>query len=122
MFSSVEHSIEWAEGILGIQVGTYAPDDSDEMDSFCIVERTGGEIDYPHDSPDITFQIWAKTGLGAETQANMLAISAKMRPMDDPHVNGMGVPEMMTYGREEGGWFVWQVSIPLNVNLLDKED
>lgn len=49
----------------------------------------------------------------------MLAIATVTMPMDDPHVNAMGTPEVLSYGREEGGWFVWQVTVPLDVRLTD---
>lgn len=119
MFSSLEHSLSWAHEVLDIRCATYPPADAQGLEAFCVVERTGGPLDYPHDSPDMTFQLWARDEATAEENANVLAIAAKKRPMGDPHVNAMGVPEMMSYGRMEGGWFVWQVSVPLNVNLLD---
>ena len=119
MFSSVECSIRWAATILEVPVGTYAPEESEKLTAFAITERTGGSLDYPHDNPDITFQIWAKEEARAEQLANLLAIAAKTMPIDDSHVNTMDVPEMMSYGKAEGDWFIWQVSVGLNVNLLD---
>lgn len=123
MFSSIECAIKWAHSVLGIDTCTYVPlkDDGsvDASTSFCVVERTGGELDYPHDAPEIAFQVWAKTEDRAETLANMLAIATKTMPIDDMHVNGMETPTLVTYGREAGGWFVWQVSVVIHVSLRD---
>lgn len=117
MFSSTACAIAWARSLLGVHVGTYVPADAQDMAEFVIVERAGGPLDYPHDSPDITFQIWAKSEAVAESEANVIAIALKTQPMDDPRVNAVGVPDVMTYGKQEGGWFVWQVGVRLEVNI-----
>ena len=39
--------------------------------------------------------------------------------INDRHVNDVGVPSVLRYGREDGGWYVWQVDVTLEVNLLD---
>lgn len=124
MFSSVQCAVEWAATTLGVRACTYLPMDAtggvdaDEK-TFVVVERTGGELDYPHDNPEISFQVWSRSEADAEAYANMLAIAARTKMMADRHVNAMGVPSVLSYGREDGGWFVWQVTQPLSVNLLD---
>ena len=119
MFSSMECSVAWADRVLGVHAVTYPPPDARELGAFCVVERTGGELAWPHDSPEISFQLWADSESDAEELANMLAIATVTMPMDDPHVNAMGTPEVLSYGREEGGWFVWQVTVSLDVRLTD---
>lgn len=119
MFSSMECSTDWVRHVLGIRTVTYPPPNARELGAFCVVERTGGELAWPHDSPEISFRLWADSELEAEELANMLAIATVTMPMDDPHVNAMGTPEVLSYGREEGGWFVWQVTVPLDVRLTD---
>lgn len=119
MFSSMECSIAWARRVLGMWTVTYPPPNGREFGAFCVVERTGGELAWPHDSPEISFQLWADSEDEAEELANMLAIATVTMPMDDPHVNAMGTPEVLSYGREEGGWFVWQVTVSLDVRLTD---
>lgn len=124
MFSSVQCAVEWAATTLGVRASTYLPMDAtggvdaDEK-TFVVVERTGGELDYPHDNPEISFQVWSRSEADAEAYANMLAIASRTKRMADRHVNAMGVPSVLSYGREDGGWFVWQVTQPLSVNLLD---
>lgn len=124
MFSSVQCAVEWAAEVLGVRACTYLPRDaSGNVTSgdrtLVVVERTGGELAYPHDSPDISLQVWSRSEAEAESGANMLAIAARTMPMADRHVNSMGTPSVLSYGREPGGWFVWQVDQPLSVNLLD---
>lgn len=126
MFSSIECAINWARQILGVHVGTFVPRDArgvvsaaPNIDTFAVVERTGGALDYPHDSPEISVQVWSRSDEKAETMANMLAIACKTKPIDDDHVNAIGVPTLFSYGAEAGGWLVWQVNISLEVNLLD---
>ena len=97
-------------------VSTYAHDTSAE--AFCLVERTGGEVSWPHDSPEVAFQVWAKTDLAAEQAAYLLAIGAVTAPPADPHCNSVGTPTMYSYGREEGGWYVWQATIPFEFNMI----
>lgn len=125
MFSSLEYAVNWARSILGYRTSTYVPRDADGMalvrdKKFCIVERTGGELDYPHDMPSFSFQIWSQSEADAEADANILAIATKTKPMDDYHINACGTPSVLSYGLMDGGWFVWQVNLDLNVNLLDK--
>ena len=123
MFSSVEYAAAWASDVLGVRACTYAPRDArgdvPGSEPFCVVERTGGPLDWSHDSPEIAFQPWSRSEAEAEAMAASLAIAVRTRPMDDPHVNAAGVPDVLSYGREEGGWFVWQTSVRLEVNLLD---
>lgn len=118
MFSSTEMAVAWAAEVLGVQSGTYMPSKFDG-DAICIVDRTGGDLDYPHDAPEIAFQVWARNEADAESGATCIAIACKTRPPDDPHVNHVRTPRVFSYGREERGWFVWQCSVAFDVTLLD---
>ncbi len=127
MFSSLEYTIKWVHSVLGYRTSTHVPRDADGMalvrdKKFCIVERTGGELDYPHDSPSFAVQIWSQSESDAEQDANILAIATKTVPMNDYHINAVGIPDVLSYGLMEGGWFVWQVNLDLEVNLLDKSN
>ncbi|NPD32254.1 hypothetical protein HLV35_03100 [Eggerthellaceae bacterium zg-997] len=124
MFSSIECAVSWAARVLLVRACTYVPRTSEgdvtaDDAEFCVVERVGGPLAYPHDEPEIAFQVWARREARAEQLACMLAVAARTMPISDAHVNGMGVPSVCSYGREEGGWFVWQTTVPLKVNLLD---
>lgn len=125
MFSSLEYAIKWASEVLGYRAVSYVPRNADDTlkpikdKKFCVVNRTGGELNYPHDSPSFAFQLWCRTDAEAEEEANILAIAAKLKPMKDIHVNAVGVPDVLSYGYAEDGWFIWQVNIDLEVNLLD---
>lgn len=119
MVSVVELSVEWSASVLGVAARTSPPRDSQDEAEFCLVERTGGLLDWPHDSPEVTFQLWARADERAEQLAMMLAIAAKTVPPRDRHINAVGVPSVSSYGEVDGGFFVWQVSLPLEMNLLD---
>lgn len=118
LFSSTQMAVEWAASVLETRACTYMPDDAHEQ-VVCVVERTGGDVAYPHDAPEISFQIWAKAEADAEAGAMMVAIAASTKPPEDPHVNAVGAPTVFSYGREEGGWFVWQATVPFSVRLID---
>lgn len=118
MFSSMEMAVAWAAGVLGYRAATCMPRDY-AGEAICLVDRTGGELDYPHDSPEISFSVWARSEAEAESGANALAIACKTMPPGDWHVNAVGVPRVFSYGREDGGWFVWQTTVPFQVRLQD---
>lgn len=123
MFSSIEEAVRWAGGVLEVPASTEVQRDSRGVPSakgeFCIVERTGGELDYPHDSPEMTFEMWARSSERAEQMANVAAIACKTMPPEDPHVNAVGVPRVYSYGLQDGGWHVWDVAVDWQVTLLD---
>lgn len=119
MFSSLEFIIGWIGKTLEyVPVFTYPPEKTPDV--FCTVDRTAGQLDYPHDNPEFTVSIWSKREDKAEELANVLAIAVKIKPpTDDYHINTVGVPNMYSYSKVDGGYFVWQVSFFLSVNLLD---
>nr|DAF81964.1 MAG TPA: hypothetical protein [Caudoviricetes sp.] len=122
MVSSLELVIRWTEETLGIQAGTYPPKDAAAAvpgaAPFAVVTRTGGTLSYPHDSPAFAVQIWAADEATAEADAAMLAIACRTKPPTDSHINAVLDPSVLSYGRQDGGWFVWQTDINLEVNLL----
>ena len=119
MFDPMECMAGWAAGILGVPVRTYPTPDSGDV-LFCVIERTGGDVDYPHDWPEVSLQAWARTDEAAETAAYLLAIAARNENgPNDTHVLDVGVPSMYSYGREDGGWYIWQVTMKLACNLID---
>ncbi|MCI6275080.1 MAG: hypothetical protein MR611_10510 [Coriobacteriaceae bacterium] len=123
MVSSLEMVCEWVRGVLGVRVGTYPPASATTATGgaqpFAVVTRTGGEVDYPHESPAFAVQVWAADEATAETDAYLVAIACKTMPPSDAHVNAILTPTVLSYGRMEGGWFVWQANVSLEVNLLD---
>lgn len=123
MVSSIELVCKWVGKVLGVRVGTYPPSGSttatDSASPFAVVTRTGGEVDYPHESPAFAVQVWAPDEATAETCAYLVAIACKTMPPADPHVNDVLTPTVLSYGRMEGGWFVWQTNVNLEVNLLE---
>lgn len=124
MFSSIEAAVEWAQFVLGggVRVGTYVPRDAEGLptgkQSLCLVDRTGGTLNFPHDFPEITFQVWTKSEAESEELANVLAIACKTAPPTDPHINSIQPPTLSSYGNQ-GAWFVWQVSVSWGVRLDD---
>ena len=119
VFDPMEFVVGWVAGVLEAPAYTYVPDGPPDL--FAVVTRTGGEVAYPHDSPEFAVQAWARTDADAETAAYLVAIAAT-NPASQPadrHCNAVGTPTMYSYGREDGGWYVWQVTVPLEFNLLD---
>lgn len=118
MFDPLESFINWVGSTLECDCATYVPDFEELPELFCRIERTGGQIDYPHDAPDFTASIYATTDEAAESAAYTLAIAAKLQPPKDTHINSVGVPSMYSYGRDESGkYYIWAVTIPLNIDL-----
>lgn len=119
--SSLEILIAWVKDVLDIDAGTYPPHDAttatEAAEPFAVITRTGGAVDYPHDSPQFAVQLWAASEERAELLANLLAIACRTMPPDDSHVNSLATPTVLSYGRMDGGWFVWQVDIGLEVNM-----
>lgn len=116
MFDPLEAVVSWASDILDAPVMTY-PDPPDGASIFGVVTRTGGDVDWPHDWPSFAIQVWAESDAEAEQGAYLLAIGAKTRPPADAGILEVMTPSMYSYGREDGGWYVWQTTIPLAVNL-----
>lgn len=119
MFDPLENVVSWVGSVLSVPVSTYSDTEKATGDEFALVQRTGGDCDYPHDYPEFAIQIWAKSDAAAEQAAYLLAIGSKTVPPTDRHIDAIGVPTMYSFDRQEGGWFVWQVTIPFVVNLLD---
>ena len=117
MWSSMEMMGEWARDVLDVPVSTYPA--SGAGPTFALVSRTGGRVDYPHDSPEISVQVWSKSDSEAEEGAMAIGIAAKTLPPDDPHVNSVGAPNVYRYGAQDGGWFVWEADVPLETNIID---
>ena len=78
MVSSLELVCKWVRGVLGVRVGTYPPASATTATEgaapFAVVTRTGGEVDYPHESPAFAVQVWAADEAAAETDAYLVAI------------------------------------------------
>lgn len=119
--SSLEIVTSWVKEVLEIDAGTYPPHDAtvatEDAEPFAVVTRTGGAVEYPHDSPAFAVQLWAASEDQAELLANLLAIACRTKPPADSHINAVETPTVLSYGRMEGGWFVWQVDIGLEVNM-----
>lgn len=118
IWSSMEYIIKYVHKTLGIPVATHAPKNTPDV--FALVDRTGGEMDYPHDRPEYSVSIWARSEDKCEELAHVLAIGLKTKPPDDDHINAHGVPAVFSYGQEEGGFFIWQVTFNLVVNIQDE--
>lgn len=114
----MEYVIKYVQNILNVDVVTYVPKDTPDV--FALVDRTGGVLDYPHDRPEFSVSIWARREDVCEELAHKLAIALKTRPPEDEHINSHSVPSVFSYGREEGGFFVWQVTFGLVTNILDE--
>lgn len=115
MWSSTATVVAWTERTLGVRAGTYPP--ADTPTDFAVVNRVGGECDYPHDSPRFSIQVWTDTEAGAE-QAT-LALCAVLRGIVDEHwrINAVGTPSVTSIGHDGNGHYVWQLTFELHCNI-----
>lgn len=122
MFDPMEYAVSYVHNTLNIPASTYLQEGvRPQTTPVCaIVQRTGGEISYPHDNPDFAVQILADSDEKAQLYAYSLAVALKTQPPKDKHLNAVGTPTIYSYGMtEDGDWFVWQVTIPMAFNLVD---
>ena len=120
IFSSMEYIIKYVHKVLNIPASTHVQEKMPP--AFALVDRTGGEVDYPHDNPEYSVSIWAKSEAKCEDYAYQLAIGLKTVPPDDYHINAVGVPTVFSYGRDESGYYIWQVTVTLAVNIQDEKE
>lgn len=115
-WSSLAAVRAWAEERLGVPVGTYPP--AEPAGDFGVIQRVGGEVDYPHDSPSFAIQIWADSEPDAEEAAIALARVLPTLRSAESRVNGIGTPSLVSLGRDENGKFVWQLEFEVNCNIF----
>lgn len=113
-WSSLAAVRAWAEKRLGVPVGTYPP--AEPTGDFGVIQRIGGEVDYPHDSPEFALQIWADSEPDAEEAAIALARMLGTL-LDIGRVNRVGTPSLVSLGRDENGKYVWQLEFEVNCNI-----
>ncbi|KXB34380.1 hypothetical protein [Atopobium deltae] len=118
IFSSIEYVIGYVQDVLEIPTSTYAQKNT--PNAYALVDRTGGVMDYPHDAPEYSVSIYTKSEAKSEELAHVLAIGLKTRPMKDVHVNTCAAPNVFSYGRDDAGYFIWQVSFSLVCNIHDE--
>ena len=120
IFSSMEHVIKWAHTTIGLPCSTEVQKNT--PDEFLLVDRTGGEMDYPHDSPEYTISIWTRSSARSEQIAHELAIALKVAPPTDRNINAVFPPNVFSYGKQEGDFVVWQVTFSMSVNIKDERN
>lgn len=131
MFDPLEAVIKWAADVTGASAGVSLVPELDTgtgtlaYGNYVVVNRVGGEIDYPHDYPSFGFRVYAPTCDEAESLAYQLALTASS-PVDpktpvkyDEHFVSTGKPSMFSYGTtDDGGFYIWECDITFVVNLL----
>lgn len=115
MWSSLETVTAWAGRTLEMPASTYPLAES--TFPFVVVNRTGGECDYPHDYPRYAIQIWADTDSDGESYAFDTALALPSIVDESERINAVGAPEIVQLGFIDGGGFVWQVSFDLATNI-----
>ena len=120
IFSSMEHVIKWAHITIGLPCSTEVQKNT--PDEFLLVDRTGGEMDYPHDYPEYTISIWTRSSARSEQVAHELAIALKVTPPTDRNINAIFTPNVFSYGKQEGDFIVWQVTFSMSVNIKDERN
>lgn len=121
MFSAIERVIAWVTDYTELNTSLFVPENAAELDSFCVCERTGGVVDYPHDTPEFTVSVWAKDAAKAEAQIMNLAAAIKLdSPVDGENIIALvGLPNVVHLGLDEIGHDIWSMSFSLKVNLID---
>lgn len=115
-FDPLVHIIGWVGDSLGLHASTVAAPDGGEP--FAVVERVGGECEFPHDMPQFAVQVWALSDVDAEGAAYALCRLLKTDPPKNAHVNAVGTPSITSYSPQEGGWRVWQVTFSLACRII----
>ena len=115
-WSSLAAVRKWAETCLGVPVGTYPP--ANPSGDFGVIQRVGGDVDYPHDSPVFALQIWADSDPAAEESAVALSRVLSSLKVAEPRINSIGIPSLVSLGRDEDGKYVWQLNFQVNCNIL----
>lgn len=116
MWSSTAAVISWIESLLNVRTGSYPP--ADASGDYVIVERVGGTVSYPHDSPRFAVQVWTDSDENGE-QA-ILALSAVLHRLveHDARINSVEQDvEVAHIGRDENGHFVWQLIFTMHCNI-----
>lgn len=117
MWSSLATVISWAQQRLDVRVGSYPP--AGESGDYAIVQRVGGDADYPHDSPRISIQVWTDSDENGEQVALALAQALPSLAEESSHINGVDRSATITQlGRDDNGHFVWQLTFSMHVNVL----
>lgn len=117
MWSSLQVVREWTASALSIPAATY-PQASAQR-PYAVVNRAGGPVDYPHDYPRYSVQLWCDTDAQGETLAYALAMA--LPSITDAHerINAAGNAELTQLGYLEDGGFIWQVNFDLATNIRD---
>lgn len=118
MWSSTATVISWVESVLEVRTGNYPP--ADQTGDYAVVNRVGGETEYPHDSPRFSVQIWTDSDENAEQVALALAAVLPNLAAQDARINAVERAATITQlGRDENGHFVWQVAFTLHCNIRE---
>lgn len=116
MWSSTSTVISWVESRLGVRTGSYPP--ADERGDYAVVNRVGGTVSYPHDSPRFSVQVWTDSDDNGEQVALALAAVLPTLADESPRINAVdGEPVCTQLGRDENGHYVWQLTFDVHCNI-----
>ena len=116
MWSSTATVISWVESVLGVRAGSYPP--ACQEGDYAIVNRVGGAVRYPHDSPRFSVQVWTDSDANAEQVALALAAVLPGLAAESQRINAVDPDATVTQlGRDENGHFVWQVTFTIHCNI-----
>ena len=118
MWSSTATVISWVESVLETRTGSYPP--ADQTGDYAVVNRVGGETEYPHDSPRFAVQIWTDSDANGEQVALALAAVLPNLAAQDGRINSVERAATITQlGRDDNGHYVWQVAFTLHCNIRE---
>lgn len=117
MWSSLQVVKEWTGATLDIPAATYPQ--ADQQRPYAVVNRVGGQVDYPHDYPRYGVQLWCESDAQGETLAFELACALPTITGAHERINAVGNAELTQLGYLEDGGFIWQVNFDLATNIRD---
>jgi len=119
MWSSLAAVAAWTESLLGVRTGSYPPANS--SGDYAVVNRVGGDTEYPHDFPRYAIQIWTDSDENGEQVALALSRMLPTLAQQSPRINAVDRNATITQlGRDENGHYVWQVAFSMSCNILDE--
>lgn len=117
MYSSLQTVLDWAASNFDGPSGTYPR--AGEAVPFSVVNRVGGECQYPHDTPRYAVQFWRASDAEAEAAAFDCAVNLQTLLDENARINAVGVPEITQLGYIDAGRYVWQVSFAVATNIRE---
>ena len=116
MWSPLATVVSWLESRLDVRVGSYPP--ANQTGDYLLVNRVGGDVNYPHDHPRISVQVWTDSDTNGEQVVYALSSILGELVDFDGRINGVETEATVTQlGPDDNGHFVWQLTFTMHCRL-----